>query len=65
MSKEEERIVVTQKNSPLKDEASKQFRLFVNECLQAGKRSVASFAKSAVESLFDQVIDNFNHRLSA
>lgn len=65
MSKEETRIVVAQKNSPLKDEASKQLQLFVNECLQAGKRSAASIAKSAVESLFNQVIDNFNQRLSA
>lgn len=65
MSKEEARIIVTRKNSPLKDEASKQFQLFVNECLQAGKRSAVSIAKSAVESLFNQVIDNFNQRLSA
>ena len=65
MSMEEGRTVVTQKNNVLKDDASKQFQLFVNECLQAAKRSATSIAKSAVEELFNRVIDNFNQRLSA
>lgn len=65
MSMEEGRTVVTQKNNVLKDEASKQFRLFVNECLQAAKRSAASVAISVVEEIFNRVINNFNQRLSA
>ena len=60
MSKEEVRIIVPQKNTQLRDEVSRQLQLLASECLQAGKRYAVSIAKSAVESLFDQVLDNFN-----
>ena len=65
MTKEVASIRSTQTNTTFKAELREQSQLLLNDCLQAGKRTVGSLAQTAVETLWDKLIDYINRKLFA